>query len=143
MDDAIPIAVPSGLRSAVGLEYEETDSIKGVLVDLNGDGVRDYLIQSASSLCGNGGCVYALFDGATHENLGQFFGNPVYVRAERAHGYPLIETYAHSSAFSGTYTTYTFNGTTYVVTSIREVAGGSLDSLFATLRRIPMWRTHR
>src|SRR5262245_41635552 len=93
MNDVTPIEVPAPLRAKVGLEYGDSDPIKGVHVDLNGDGIKDYLIQSARSLCGNGGCVYAIFDGATGKELGQVFGSPVYAHAEKAHGYPIIDGY--------------------------------------------------
>lgn len=142
MDATIPIAVPPSIRSVVGpnLEYEEGQAIKGVVVDLNEDGIKDYLVQSSPALCGNGGCAYVLFDGATNRQLGQFFGNPLYVRVKRVHGYPNIATYSHSSVESGSYTTYSFDSTAYHVTSTREVQGAALDSLFATLRRVPKWR---
>jgi len=139
---ATPISVPGEIRRIVGsdLEYDEADPIKGVAVDLNGDGVDDYLLQSAPSLCGTGGCVYVLCDGASRRKLGQFFGNPLYMHAERVHGYPTIATYSHQSADSGNYTTYSFDGKAYVVTSARAVHGTAVDRLFETLRRVPMWR---
>ena len=136
------INVPADIRREVGsdLEYDEAEPIKGVAVDLNGDGRNDYLLQSAPSLCGNGGCVYVVCDGATHKKLGQFFGSPLYVRAELAHGYPNIATYSHLSAESGTYTEYTFDGKAYVVISTRTLDGAALDRLLETLRRVPLWR---
>ena len=137
-----PISVPADIRRAVGfdLEYDEAEPIKGVAVDLNGDGIKDYLLQSAPTLCGTGGCIYVLFDGATRKKLGQFVGSPLIVRAERVHGYPNIATYSHQSVGSGDYTNYSFDGTAYVVTSTRVVEGAAVDRLFETLRRVPMWR---
>ena len=79
-------------------------------------------------------------DGATRRKLGQFFGSPLYVRAEFAHGYPNIATYSHQTAGSSTYTDYSFNGKAYVVTSARTVEGAAADRLFETLRRVPIWR---
>ena len=107
------VAVPRAIRTRLdALEYNERDSIRGVSVDLNGDGVTDYIIQSAPSLCGNGGCRYAIFDGATRREVGQLFGSPVYVLAAMTRGYPVIQTLGHLSAESGTLTTYAFTGTT-------------------------------
>ncbi len=141
IEDVIVVIVPPSIRSQLGdLEYEDTDSVRGVAVDLNGDGVKDYVIQAAPSLCGNGGCPYVLFDGATGKELGQVSGSPLFVRAEKAHGYPIVDTYSHLSAESGTLTTYTFDGTAYVVSSARTAQGASLDSLIVALRRIPLWR---
>ena len=137
-----PISVPAEIRVVVGpdLEYDEAEPIKGVAVDLNGDGINDYLLQSAPSLCGNGGCVYVLCDGSTRRKVGQFFGSPLIVRAERVQGYPNIATYSHQSAGSGNYTDYSFNGKLYVVTSTRSVEGAAADRLFETLHGIPIWR---
>ena len=117
--------MPADIRRAVSadLEYDEGEPIEGVAVDLNGDAINDYLLQSAPRLCGNGGCVYVVCDGATERKLGQFFGSPLYVRAEFAHGYPNIATYSHQNAGSGTYTDYSFNGKAYIVTSARTVRG--------------------
>lgn len=139
---AIPISVPADIRRkhAPDLDYDEGEPIKGVTADLNGDGRRDYLLESAPSLCGNGGCVYVVCDGATHNTLGQFFGSPLYVLAERSHGYPTIATYSHQSAESGTYTEYRFDGHAYVVESSRTLEGAALDRLLATLRSLPPWR---
>ena len=141
--DVIVIRVPTAVRQQLGdLEYEDADSVKGVAVDLNGDGVKDYLIQAAPTLCGNGGCPYGIFDGATGKELGQVFGSPLYVRAEKTHGFPVIETYSHLSAGSGTFTRYAFDGTAYAVSSTRTVEGESLDSLMMALRGIPFWQAH-
>lgn len=140
-----PISVPADIRRTVGpdLDYDEAEPIKGVAADLNGDGIKDYLLQSAARLCGNGGCVYVLCDGATRKKVGQFLGSPLIVRAERVHGYPNIATYSHQSAGSATYTDYSFDGTTYVVTSTRRVEGAAADRLSETLRRVPIWRPRR
>ena len=140
-----PTSVPADIRRGAGmdLEYDAAGPIKGVAVDLNSDGITDYLLQSAPSLCGTGGCVYVLYDGATRRKVGQFFGSPLIVRAERVHGYPNIATYSHLNAGSGTYTNYGFDGNAYVVTSTRVVDGAEGDRLFETLRRVPMWRPFR
>jgi hypothetical protein len=145
MENTIPVSVPTRIRSRVGadLEYDDSEPMKGVVFDLDGDGVKDYLLQSAPSLCGNGGCIYVLCDGATGRKLGQFFGSPLYIRAERDHGYPKIATYSHASAASATYTIYSFDGTAYEITSTRTVEGAAMDRLLETLRRVPMWRVHR
>jgi hypothetical protein len=142
---AIPITVPAAIRLVVGadLEYDDTEPIKGAAVDLNRDGVVDYLLQSAPSLCGNGGCVYVLCDGKTRRKLGEFLGSPLYVQAEVTHDYPKIATYSHQSAASATFTEYGFDGKAYVVTSARTVEGAALDQLLSTLRQVPTWRPAR
>ncbi|MEO8679961.1 MAG: hypothetical protein ABI665_12985 [Vicinamibacterales bacterium] len=136
------LSVPADLRRAVGgeLEYDDTEPMKGVAVDLDGDGIEDYLLQSAPSLCGNGGCVYVLCDGATRRKTGRFFGSPLVIQAERTHRYPNISTYSHLSAGSGAFTDYQFDGTTYVVTSTRVLEGAALERQAETVRRVPIWR---
>lgn len=138
----IPIDVPVDIRRAVGdgLEYDDGVPIKGVTADFDGDGVHEFLLQSAPSLCGSGGCVYVLCDGATHRTLGEFFGSPLYVRAERTRGYPNVATYSHLSADSAAYTEYSFDGTSYIVTSKRTLAGPAADRMSETLRQIPIWK---
>jgi hypothetical protein len=138
---AISIALPPDVRLAAAsdLDYDDAEPITGVAVDLNGDGIRDYLLQSAPRLCGNGGCVYVLYDGATRKKLGEFFGSPLYVHVERSHGAQNIATYSHQSADSATYTEYGFDGKVYSVTSVRTVTGPAADRLLETLRQIPIW----
>jgi hypothetical protein len=100
----------------------------------------DYIVRSATSLCGTGGCLYLLIDGATEKIIGQVFGEPLYIQVAESHGYPAITSYTHMSAVSGTYTTWAFDGQTYQQTSSRSVEGASVDSLFAILNRVPVWR---
>jgi len=141
------ITVPADIRQVVNMEldldYRKSDAIKGVAGDLNGDGITDYLLQSAQSLCGTGGCVYVLYDGATRRKIGEFFGNPLIVRAERVHGYVNIATYSHSNAGSGVYTEYSFDGRAYVVTSGQRVEGAAVDRLFETQLGVPFWPPQR
>lgn len=42
MDGVVPITLPAALRDQLDLEYQDTDTIRGAVVDLNGDGVPDY-----------------------------------------------------------------------------------------------------
>lgn len=143
-ESAVPISVPAEVRRAIAsLDYDDTEPIRGVAADLNGDGVDEYVLQSAERLCGNGGCVYVLIDGATRRKVGEFFGSPLVVRAERAHGYPNIATYSHQSAESGDYTEYGFDGTVYEVESARRVEGAAASRLFDELRLVPIWRPRK
>jgi hypothetical protein len=141
MDVVRPIAVPTRVRNRVRaeLEYQPTDSVRGTVVDLNHDGTPDYIVRSAASLCGTGGCVYLLIDGVKEKIIGQVFGEPLYIQVAGSHGYPTITSYAHMSVASGSYTTWAFDGQTYQPTSSRSVEGASLDSLCEVLKRIPVW----
>ena len=141
-DWASPITVPSRTRNIVlaALDYEPTDTVKGAVVDLNRDGSPDYIIDSAPRLCGTGGCPYLIVDGAKEGIIARLFGAALYIQAEESHGYPTITSYYHMGAESVTYTRWAFDGREFRQTSSRPLAGASLDSLFAVLRRIPTWK---
>jgi hypothetical protein len=142
LTSTIPISVPADIRRIIGsdLEYDETEPVKGLVVDLSGDGINDFLLQSAPSLCGNGGCIYVLCDGASRKKLGQFFGSAIYVSAARVRGYPDIAAYSPQSAQSATYIEYRFDGSGYVVVSTRTIEGAALEGLLETLRPVRIWR---
>ena len=143
-----PLTVPAAIRNRreyksmiSDLEYyKATDTVKGVPVDLNGDGAMDYLIQSAPSLCGNAGCGYAVFDGATHKSLGEVGLGTLYVLSDMVRGYPIVVAWTRLGWDTGEYTTYAFSGSAYVEVSRREVRSGTRDSLDSALDRIPWWR---
>jgi hypothetical protein len=50
------------------LEYNSVHKVMSYRRDFDGDGHTDDLIRAALSLCGNGGCPYALVDGRTQKN---------------------------------------------------------------------------
>jgi hypothetical protein len=79
------------------LEYDGPP-YRGLRTDLDGDGALEYIVESARSLCANGGCVYALFDGATLRPLGSVFGGWLGVRVAPAGAFPIITALSHLSA---------------------------------------------
>jgi hypothetical protein len=103
-----------------------------------GDGTPEYVVQSAPSLCGNGGCVYALFDGASLRPLGLVFGDWLIVRGGPAGTYPAITAYSHLSAEAATDTTFVYDGGRYVRGASVEVRGAVLDRLVDESRRVPV-----
>ncbi len=140
----VPVSVGEDIRRAVAsLEHEKTETIKGVVADLNDDGFPEFVLQSAARLCGNGGCVYLLLDGVNRRKVGEFFGSSLIVRAERSHGYPNIATYSPQNADAADYKEYSFDGTTYVVRSARRVEGAARSRLLEELRLVPIWRPRR
>ena len=139
--DVSVISVPAEIRESLdALEYDDSSAVRGVMVDLNGDGVKEYIIQSAPTLCGNGGCVYEIFGGASRKSLGQVFGGTLVVGGMSSHGFPNIETVSALSAESSADATYTFDGTAYEESTARVVSGASLDSLVQALRAVPPYR---
>lgn len=120
--------------------YEATDTVKGIRVDLNGDGAMDYIVRSAPSLCGNAGCDFEIFDGATRKSFGELGGGMMYSFADTVRGYPTIVTRTRLGWDQAEYTTYRFSGTAYVVASRRVEREPTRDSLDAVLDSIPWWR---
>jgi len=128
---------PSIAAALAYLDYQPGEPIVGLRADLNQDGTDDYVIRSSTGLCGTGGCSYALIDGSRLERLGEVFGNPVLVRGRMINGYPVINAYGHSSADSGTYGTFVFDGKEYVLVSHVSLSGASLAELFDEINQIP------
>jgi len=138
-DTAVEMRVPEVITRSQEFEQLEYDGppYRGLMADLNGDGVAEYIVQSAPSLCGNGGCLYLVFDGASRRPLGQLFGGALYVRAARRNGFAVINAYSHMSAESASYATFLYDGRHYVMTSTVEMSGRALDQLTANLKRVP------
>jgi hypothetical protein len=128
---------PSIEAALAYLDYLPGEPVVGFLADLNRDDTDDYVIRSSTRLCGTGGCPYALIDGKRGERLGEVFGNPIVVRQQTINGYPVINAYGHSSADSGTYGTFVFDGTEYVLVSHVSLSGDSLAELFEEINQIP------
>jgi hypothetical protein len=109
------------------------DFLTEAAVDLNRDGVEDYIVKGRTEACGTGGCPYGLIDGATSARLGRIFGNAIVVLAQSTRGYRNLQTYSHGGAEQGALLTYTFNGQEYVETARR---GGNEIALYAPIQRL-------
>jgi len=112
------------------LEYFDDAVPYAFQKDLNGDSQGEYLIVAAGSLCGTGGCPYALVDGRSLRRIGDFFGSPILVADQKINSYPVIQSYSHASAGSGTFTTYVYDGKEYQAVSTIFLVGESVDELF-------------
>jgi len=130
----LPAWLPAdSLRAA--LEYDAADSVMGLVVDLDRDGVDDYVFQYSRNVCGTN-CQYQLIDGRTRRSLGLVGGSVVFVRATVVTGYPVINQYGHSSAESGYWSTLVFDGHEYVAVSTVWLSGEALERLFSELQGI-------
>ena len=136
------LLLPPAIRTAVveELEYEPGDTVKGVAFRLDADPTPDYIVQSAPSLCGNGGCEYLVVDGKTGRTTGRIFGSTLYVLKEEARGHPLIGAYGSLSANQATYTRWSYDGRTYQRLGSRSISGSARDTLLTQLRHIPPWK---
>jgi hypothetical protein len=135
-----PIDLPAAVVQSPEFDELEYDGppYRGFRADLDGDGVPEYIVQSAPSLCGNGGCVYALFDGASLRPLGLVFGGWMVVRAAPAGSFPAIQALSHLSAEAASYTMFAYDGRRYVQGTSVELQGSALEQLVRELRRLPM-----
>lgn len=121
------------LRDA--LEYDSTNEIRGLIVDLNEDGTNDYIFECSLNVCGSN-CQYYIIDGKTHRSLGLVVGSVIYFRKQFINGYPVINQYGHSSAESGYWSTVVYDGNKYVAVNDIWVTGETADSLFRELKNI-------
>jgi hypothetical protein len=115
------------------LGYDSATSVLGLRLDLNGDGAPDSIIQGASDTCGTGGCPFQIFDGKTRLQVGDFFNSPIFVLDEQINGWPVITTWGHSSAESGTYGTWVYDGAAYRAVSGVFLSGENVTSLSKNL----------
>ncbi len=135
-----PIPIPAwlpadSLRYALAY-YETGDEIRGLVVDLNRDGVTDYILQYSREVCGTN-CQYALVDGSTRRSLGLVWGSVLYIGAQFINGYPVISQYGHSSADSGSWSTLVYDGRQYVSVGSLWLDGASLERVFEELKDVP------
>lgn len=135
------LTVPAWVRALDvldDLEYSDTSHVMGLRVDLNRDGHPDYIIQSAESLCGTGGCEYAIVDGAMRRIVGTVFGSSVYVDASPRGRFPTLHSLASMGYDSAEWTEYLFRDGSYIDGKKRELSGTAIDSLNRSLRRFPL-----
>jgi hypothetical protein len=133
-----PVDLPAWLPAdsvRVALGYEGTDRVIGMVVDLNGDRVEDYVFQFSREVCGTN-CQYALVDGKTRRSLGEVGGSVVWVRGQLINGYPVINAYGHSSADSGYWSTSVYDGRRYVGVDAVWLTGTALERQFEQVRNV-------
>jgi len=87
------------------------DTLNFIIHDLNKDNFEEYILLSG---CGNGGCVETIFNGQTKINLGQIFGEPIFVSSSWINNWPVLFTFSHQSADSGLLFFYVFDGEKYI-----------------------------
>jgi len=115
-------------------EYDDNETPHAYVADLNGDGTKDFLVESSKRLCGTGGCLYALIDGKSRKRIGNYFGAPILILDQKINRYPVVQSYGHLSAESGSFVTYVFDGKKYQIVSNVNVSGKSLEDLFKSFQ---------
>jgi len=136
----IQLLTPIEMSQSFGdLEYDRAPFL-GLLIDLNGDGVPEYIVRAAPARCGERGCPYAIFDGASFRSLGTIFGSAIYVRAARSQKFAVVNTYSAVGTDSATYTTYAYDRTRYVTRESVQLSGDALRRLHDELAGVQSGR---
>jgi len=79
--------------------------------DLNGDGAGEYLIPYDCG--GTGFCIWALFDGATLQHLGNLEAAVIYLTPPRKKQWPPVETFFRNGDTEAWVATYQSRGSRY------------------------------
>ena len=120
--------------------FEDKEKPQGILVDLNEDGYRDFIVRGSKQNCGTGGCPFNIFDGQTNKDLGWVGGMPILIGQTVINGFPVISAYWHASAEEGSYSVYVFNGQKYVIVWSVNLSGDSLKRLSETWKKVPEFK---
>ncbi|MCL5883957.1 MAG: hypothetical protein M1377_01145 [Deltaproteobacteria bacterium] len=132
---AIWVSLPDGFPDSELDVLEDVDGrYKAVIIDLKNDGGRDYFFPSA---CGNGGCEYPVYDSRSRNAIGSVFGSPICIMKETANDFPVIQTYSHVSATSGTIARYVFDGKKYGAVSSVHVKGEEDEAISNKIGKAP------
>ena len=122
-----PSILDHPLLSEIGHATAPT-SVRGFTRDLDADGKAEVFVESHRSVCGQAGCAYAVFDGASGAALGQMSGNLVRVGSKTFNGRSTLEWSSHISADRTAYAVFAYTGSRY-----EPVAFLELDSPPGTL----------
>ena len=93
----------------------------GFTRDLDSDGAAEIFVESHRSVCGQSGCAYAVFDGASGAGLGQMSGNLVRVAAQTFNGRSTLEWSSHISADRFAYVVFAYTGSRYEPVAFLEL----------------------
>lgn len=116
-------------------------SVFALRIDLNGDGVAEWFVQT---LCGTGGCEFPIFDGKSGRHLGNVFGSRFWLLRHKVNGLPVIEAYGRLFVQHGKIARYEYDGSRYVKQTERDVHDDkAYDALNLLLHGVPMWQPER
>jgi hypothetical protein len=118
------------------LGFESAQAVLGFDVDFNGDGKPDHVIRGSVDYCGTGGCSLWVIDGATKKLIAALFGRPLIVHTARINSWPVLSTYSHSSANSGSFSTYVYDGQRYQQISSVMLYDQAVSELFELLSSV-------
>lgn len=138
--DVTALALPATVhRQDLDLEYDiDGPPVQGREVDLNDDGRADFLVRSATTLCGaTGSCPFAIVEGATGRVVGTVMGSIIVIRRQHVNGSAVLHTWSSTSADAGEFVRYEFDGRAYRRRAAAIHSGSAQDALKNEMRRLP------
>lgn len=117
-------------------DYEDNGPVNGYKLDLNGDEIDDFLIQSPMSLCGTGGCGLIIIDGKSFRKIGDFFGGSIIILDKKVDGYAMIQMLKYTDSDSAEIESYIYRRTEYESITKSIYSGKTLDKLLGKLRSV-------
>jgi hypothetical protein len=106
-------------------------------VDINGDGIPDYIIESDQVICGTGGCIYLVIDGKTFEKKLDFLGSPPIISDRKFNGHSVILILKYSGPDKATIGVYEFKNKEYERTKTIILSGEKLKKQLKRFRKAP------
>lgn len=106
------------------LEYFEGEPPMGLEADLNGDGLPDWIVRSATRLCGNGGCPLVVVTqnaAGAMRVLSHEFAGTTYIMRHRVSGWSVIWLMNSGGYGRATIGRLVFDGTSYEFNAIAEL----------------------
>jgi hypothetical protein len=140
--DVVTITLPTSVDpDSLELDYDDGQHVLGRTVVLNDDGIADFFVRAAPTLCGaTGNCPLIIIDGRSQRVIGRVGGSSVVVSERRVNAYPILETWWSTSAEAGEHSTYEFDGQRYELRARETLDGVRRERLIEEWRTLPRLR---
>jgi hypothetical protein len=136
---ALEISSADSISRAIVECGPEGSDMRAVRVDLNDDGIPEYMLCCN---CGPAGCNYAIVDGQTRQLLGKVSGTRIHVLAQRTHGGAVLEGFTPKGEGEATLVRMVYDGSSYVVDRTDLLTGIGVKWVQDKLDEIPKPPAH-
>lgn len=109
---------------------------KGYKIDLNGDGIDDFVLEAPDALCGTGGCPYLIIDGKSFRKIGELFGGHIIISYDKKNKYLVVKRLQYSGPETAKIESYIYKGKEYILQNTRKYTGKALENQLEGLLRI-------
>jgi hypothetical protein len=131
------VTLPENDKLANILADEDyNEPYKGYKIDLNGDGIDDFVLEAPDGLCGTGGCGYLIIDGKSFRKIGDFFGGGIIISNEKVNKHLIVKRLQYSGPETAQIETYIYKGNEYILKNTKKHSGKALKNQLAGLQRI-------